>query len=125
MITPPQPVNCRCTTVPLPPPVQRLLRVKRAVAGVLGCRCYFCGRLGRWAWDLVAAVRFPRRPLLTVEHRDGRPYSIRRLNTASRWPRYLREAVRGLLEAACWDCNRKHGGARRYKRRRPAPRGGR
>ncbi len=102
----------------------RLLRIKMAVAGVLGRRCAQCKRGGRWPWETAlwaewkpgVKMRFLG-PHLQVGHPKGRKWSIRAVNQVTRWRRYLDEALRGLVQAECGPCNRKHGGALRYKGR--------
>jgi hypothetical protein len=106
--------------------VTRLLRTKMAVAGILGQRCVICNEFGRWGWEAQrVAPEYRLKTVLQVDHPGGRSYSIRTLNTLQRWTRYLKEALAGKVRAACADCNRKNGGARRYGRRRHAPKGGR
>lgn len=92
----------------------RLLRIKMAVAGVLGRMCTACGCLGYWAFE--CHQKPPPESTLQVGHPNGRRWSIRRLNTRQRWSRYLKEALRGAVQAECGPCNRKHGGGLRYKK---------
>jgi hypothetical protein len=94
------------------------------VAGVLGDICALCRRGGYWDWEGHGDGSV-RGLALQVDHPGGRSYSIRTLNTLQRWTRYLKEALAGKVRAACADCNRKNGGARRYGWRRHAPKGGR
>lgn len=91
----------------------RLLRIKMAVAGVLGRYCGACGCAGHWLHDASRTHGVP----LQVGHLKGRHWSIRRVNTLTRWRRYLREALAGKVQAECGPCNRKHGGALRYKKK--------
>jgi hypothetical protein len=106
--------------------VTRLLRIKMAVAGVLGHECYVCLQLLSWPWERrhITDAGYPE-PRLQVSHPNGRRWSIRRVNSLSRWSKYLREALAGKVQAECGPCNRKHGGALRYRRNRGSPRGGR
>lgn len=92
----------------------RLLRIKMAVAGVLGRKCGVCKSLGYWAFE--CHQKPPPESTLQVGHPNGRKWSIRRVNTMTRWMRYLREALAGKVQAECGPCNRKHGGGIRYKR---------
>ena len=88
-------------------PVEHL---KREVFSLIGEACVYCGRVDD----------------LQVNHKDGRPWAIRRFNQAQRWWRYFLEALAGLVEPACGRCNRKRGGHLRYetkdKARQGAPR---
>jgi len=95
-----------------PPKVTRLIRIKMAVAGVLGIYCAVCGCMGTWNTSKGPHTLAP----LQVGHPNGRKWSIRRLNTLDRWRRYLKEALAGKVQAECGPCNRKHGGGLRYKR---------
>jgi len=103
----------------------RLLRIKMAVAGVLGNVCAGCHLPIYWPWDPRRPDNAPSRDCLQVGHPNGRKWSIRKLNQQSRWLRYLREALANKVQAECGPCNRKHGGGLRYKRNRGSPRGGR
>ncbi len=101
----------------------RLHRIKMAVAGVLGHECSICKCLRYWSWE-GPTNNIPL-GTLQVGHPNGRRWSIRRTSHYSRWLRYLREALAGKVQAECGPCNRKHGGALRYRRKRGSPRGGR
>ena len=107
----------------------RLLRIKMAVAGVLGHVCVICKYEGQWTWEadqpVVNGVDQSGYSVLQVGHPNGRRWSIRRLNTRARWMRYLREALAGKVQAECGPCNRKHGGSLRYKRVDRTRQGGR
>lgn len=100
----------------------RLLRIKMAVAGVLGDRCSGCNKLGLWGYEYAAlpiskeAATANGLVPLQVGYPNGRKWSIRRLKTIDRWRRYLKEALAGKVQAECGPCNRKHGGSIRYKR---------
>lgn len=109
----------------------RLLRIKMAVAGVLGHRCArHGGAFMKWPWEVEARepsqvystqlgrvlVTTHKEDTLQVGHPKGRHWSIRKVNTLTRWTRYLREALAGKVQAECGPCNRKHGGSIRYKR---------
>lgn len=91
----------------------RLLRIKMAVAGVLGWACSICKERGAWPWEPTGAEQGY--PALQVGHKNGRRWSIRRANRYTRWLRYLREALAGKVQAECGPCNRKHGGGLRYR----------
>lgn len=107
----------------------RLLRIKMAVAGVLGDVCGICQKPGNWPWaqpkTMTALSLLGLRDTLQVGHPNGRRWSIRRLNTLARWTKYLREALAGKVQAECGPCNRRHGGGLRYEKREKSPRGGR
>jgi hypothetical protein len=92
----------------------RLLRIKMAVAGVLGTECKGCGALGYWPSLFIDGQGTEP---LQVGHPKGRRWSIRRTSHYSRWLRYLREALAGKVQAECGPCNRKHGGSLRYKKK--------
>lgn len=103
----------------------RLLRIKMAVAGVLGNVCRVCQCMGHWPWEpSYSGPIAPPKPGLQVGHPNGRRWSIRRLNTLQRWTKYLREALAGKVQAECGPCNRKHGGGLRYKGRKDQTRQG-
>lgn len=91
----------------------RLLRIKMAVAGVLGEQCIRCRKYGVWSWWRTA--NYPEARILQVGHPNGRKWSIRSVNQLTRWSRYLREALANKVQAECGPCNRKHGGSIRYK----------
>lgn len=114
----------------------RLLRIKMAVAGVLGSVCARCHLTIYWPWDPQRPGNAPQRDCLQVGHPNGRKWSIRRVNQTTRWLRYLTEALRSpcwckethrfipWVQAECGPCNRKHGGSIRYAGRKGKTRQG-
>lgn len=103
---------------------ETLLRIKMAVAAILGNVCAGCRGRFLWPWevgDLPITL-----PTLQVNHVRGRKWSIRKVHRIQRWWRYLSEAIESiirelafglprLVEAMCSDCNRQHGARIRYK----------
>lgn len=102
----------------------RLLRIKMAVAGVLGSYCARCGMCVFWPHDTRRPSGAKPADCLQVGHPNGRKWSIRRLKTIDRWRRYLKGAIAGKVQAECGPCNRRHGGSIRYQGRKDKTRQG-
>jgi hypothetical protein len=98
----------------------RLLRIKMAVAGVLGTTCALCKWPGVWKHETKVGsleAQANKGQFLQVGHPNGRKWSIRAVNQITRWRRYLKEAIAGKVQAECGPCNRKHGGGLRYPKK--------